>query len=121
MRFSLLQLVVSVTALCLVFGLARYVPFDIACAAGVMTMFAGCLSAFSLGGGLGGLWWRTTLNGWLGLLLVAIVLFRNSASYYFAEVLWVTGLSALLIGTCTVVACARTSSAGRSPANSTTQ
>jgi hypothetical protein len=86
-----------------------------------MIMFAGCLSAISMGEGLCGLWWRTTLNSWLGLLLVAGVLFRFSASYYFAETLWITGLSALVIGTWVVVACARTSSPDRSGANSTTQ
>jgi formate hydrogenlyase subunit 4 len=111
MRFSLLQLVVLVTAVCLMFGMARYVPFDIACAAGMMIAFAGCLSAISMGGGLCALWWRATLNSWLGLLLVAGVLFRFSASYYFAEVLWVTGLSALVIGTWVVVARVRASSA----------
>jgi hypothetical protein len=103
MRFTLLQLLFLVTAVCLVCGLAAYVPPPVAWALAVMAMMAGFLGAVLTGGSRSRRWWRATLTAWLGLLLVAGVLFPHVVSIYVVEALWLTGLPALAIGTSLVL------------------
>lgn len=107
MRFSLRQMLVFVTGLCLLCGLGLSIPLAFVWAIAVMLMWAGCLSAVSLGGPVSTRWWRATLNTWLGLLLIAGIVFQSAASLMVVEVLWVTGLSALLIGTGVITASRR--------------
>ena len=104
MRFTLVQLLSFVTVICLLCGLAEYIPLPIAWGLAVMAMVAGFLSAALTGGSRTARWWRATLSAWLGLLLIAGVLLEQKASIFVVEVLWLTGLAALVIGTYVVMA-----------------
>ena len=103
MRFSLSQLLLLVTIMCLVCGLLAQSRLALLWSAGVMAMFAGAISTMSFGRATSTRWWRITLSAWLGLLLFVGVLFSEIASIAVVEVLWLTGLPALVIGTSAAV------------------
>lgn len=103
MRFSLSQLLLLVTIVCFVCGLVAQSRLALVWSGAVMAMFAGAISTMAFGRQTSTRWWRVTLSAWIALLLFVGVLFQEAASFAVVELLWITGLSALTIGTCAAV------------------
>jgi hypothetical protein len=64
MRFSLLQLLALVTAICLLCGLVAFLPLLVAWALAMMFIAAGFVSAVFVAAGFSMVCWRASVHAW---------------------------------------------------------